>query len=156
MARKKQQQIPHREFNPNAAEERKAREDAMLARHGYVKLSKDEHARLLEREADAILAKDQLAAIAENVELIREGFESLKLPSNDPEYLKRLQTSDAQRAAIANAVEAIHIIPDEGGKTWIGVGLTNPRDHATALETAKRLGEHLEARIISHETDKGP
>lgn len=112
----------------------------------------------LEAQADAIVAKadyDLLVSMNEKMDALVAGYESLKLPSNDPNYLQKLQRNEAQRNAIANAVDSIHIVPDEGGKTWIGVGLTNPRDHATALETAKRLGAHLEARIITHE-DKAP
>lgn len=106
----------------------------------------------LEKQADDILQADaeMLSRLAENVEALRAGFEQLTLPNNDPEYLRRLRDADAQRAAIANKVDAIHIIPDKG-KTWVGVGLTNPRNHAEALEVARRMGEHFEAKVINHE-----
>jgi DNA-binding protein H-NS len=109
----------------------------------------------LERQATEIIRKadeDMLAQLAANVEALRASFETLKMPSNDPEYLKRLQESDYKRNAISNKVETIHIVPD-GGKTWIGVGLTNPRNHADAMEVARLMGEHFEARVINHEGD---
>jgi DNA-binding protein H-NS len=109
----------------------------------------------LESQADEFLRKadeELLGRLAENVEALRASFETLKMPSNDPEYLKRLQESDNKRNAISNKVETIHIVPD-GGKTWIGVGLTNPRNHADAMEVARLMGEHFEARVINHEGD---
>jgi DNA-binding protein H-NS len=158
VARKKKQQIAEvvSEFNPNAASERAEREDKLLERVGYRKVGVEQLERLeLEREADAILRKadhDLLAAMAENVEALRVGFEAIKLPSNDPEYLKRLQVTEAQRNAISNKIETVHIVPDNG-KTWIGIGLTNPRHHADALEVAQQMGEHFECRVITHEKD---
>jgi len=107
----------------------------------------------LEAQADALLSKadhDLLVSLAENMDVLRAGFEQLKMPSNDPEYLKRLQDADAQRNAIANKVDTIHIVPDKG-KTWIGVGLTNPRSNAEAQEVARLMGQHFEAKVINHE-----
>ena len=106
----------------------------------------------LEAKADEILAKDREERWLGEISALRECYEQLKMPSNDPEYLKRLQTTEACRNAIANQVETVHVVPD-GNKTWIGIGLTNPRHHADALEVARKMGEHFEARVISHETE---
>jgi DNA-binding protein H-NS len=109
----------------------------------------------LDAQADELLRQSDhalLVSMAENVEALRAGFEAIKLPSNDPEYLKRLQVTEAQRNAISNKIETVHIVPDNG-KTWIGIGLTNPRHHADALEVAKQMGEHFECRVITHEKD---
>ncbi len=107
----------------------------------------------LEAKADAILAqadRDMIKAMAENVQALCDGFAQLKLPSNDPEYLKTLQTSEARRNAIANQIATVHVVPD-GGETWIGVSINNRRDHAAALEVARQMGEHFEAKVITHE-----
>ena len=111
----------------------------------------------LDAQADELLRQSDhalLVSMAENMEAIRAGFDQLKLPSNDPSYLQKLQTTEACRNAIANQVETVHVVPD-GNKTWIGIGLTNPRHHADALEVARKMGEHFEARVITHE-DKAP
>lgn len=104
----------------------------------------------LEAQADAILAKadhDLLVEMARNVQLMAEGFEQLKLPSNDPEYLRKLQAAEAARSAIANKVTQIDIVPD-GAKSYLGVGSFK---HHEALELARRLADHLEAKIRVHE-----
>jgi hypothetical protein len=107
----------------------------------------------LERQADAIIRRgddELLAEIRRNSETLERIQQELLQPRNDPEYLKRLEEADAARSFIANKVETVHIVPD-GGKTWVGLGLTNPRHHADALEVARRLGEHFEATVISHD-----
>ena len=115
-------------------ETREGREDRMLADHGYRK--SDE----LEAQADQILHKDILDAI-------RNGFDALKLPSNDPEYLKRLQTSEAARNAIANKLTQVDLVPD-GNKTYLGVGSFT---HGEAREIAQMLSGHFELKIRQHE-----
>lgn len=107
----------------------------------------------LEAQADAILRRDETALlkqIATGVEALEACYKELIQPRNDPHYVKALEDRETQRNAIANAVDKVHIVPD-GGKTWIAVGLTNPRDHAAAMETARRMGEHFEAEIIRHQ-----
>lgn len=106
----------------------------------------------LEAQADELLRKadhDMLEAIAANVQTLCEGFAELRQPSNDPEYLKRLQTSEAQRNAIANKVHSVGVFPD-GYETWIGVSVGNRRNQADVREVARLLGEHLEAPVINH------
>ena len=71
-------------------------------------------------------------------------------PSNDPEYLKAIEQRDKNREAIANKVDTVHIIPDNG-KTHLGVTLTNPRHHADAREVGRLMAEHFEAKLIAHE-----
>ncbi len=100
----------------------------------------------LEAQADEILRnadRDMLEAIAANVQALCEGMAALKLPSNDPEYLKRLQASDAQRSALSNLILQVDVVRD-GHKTYLGVGSF---PHGDALDIARRLSEHLEAKI---------
>ncbi len=105
----------------------------------------------LDKQADAILAtadRDMLEAIAANVQTLCEGFSQLKLPSNDPEYLKRLQVSEAARNAIANRLTQVDLVPD-GNKTYLGVGSF---PHHEARELAQMLSEHFETKIRRHES----
>ena len=148
MARKTQKPAPElRPFNSNAAEERRQREHKLLASAGYRKVKiEDLEAQALEREADKILEnadRQMLEAIAANVQALCEGMAALKLPSNDPEYLKRLQHSDAQRSALSNLILQVDVVRD-GHKTYLGVGSF---PHSDALDIARRLSEHLEAKI---------
>ncbi len=103
----------------------------------------------LDAAADAILKadRDMLLAIKENVEALCDGFAQLKLPSNDPEYIKRLQASEAARNAIANRLTQIDIVPD-GAKSYLGVGSFT---HHEAKEVALLLAEHFEMKIRQHE-----
>ena len=104
----------------------------------------------LETQADALLKKadhDMLEAIAANVQTLCEGFAQLKLPSNDPEYLRKLQATEAARNAIANRLTQIDIVPD-GNKSYLGVGGFK---HHEAKELAMMLAEHFEAKIRQHE-----
>jgi len=153
MSRKKKPEVWPRSDVPDSADARREREDKMLAVAGYRKISTEEYQSLLESKANAILAqadRDAIKAMAENVEVIRASFEQLKLPSNDPEYLARLQKVDDARNQISNQVESIHIVPD-GGTTWLGVGLVNPKDHATARAVAEQMRDHFEAKLIAYE-----
>lgn len=104
----------------------------------------------LEAGADAILRQsdhDTLIRMAENVEMIRASFEQLKLPSNDPDYLRKLQVTEATRAAIANKLTQIDIVPD-GNKSYLGIGSFQ---HHEALELARKLAEHFETKIRAYE-----
>jgi hypothetical protein len=51
--------------NPNAAEERRERERKLLERVGYVKITKEEHQRLLNAEGSSILSADDRREQAE-------------------------------------------------------------------------------------------
>jgi hypothetical protein len=104
----------------------------------------------LEAQADELLRKadhDLLVALAENVEALRQGMESLKLPSNDPHYLSKLQATEAARNAIANKINQIDIVPD-GQKSYLGIGSFK---HGDARELALLLSSHFEAKIRQHE-----
>ncbi len=148
MARKTQKPTPElRPFNENAAEERREREHKLLASVGFRKVKiEDLEAQALEREADKILEnadRQMLEAIAANVQAICEGMATLKLPSNDPEYLSRLQKVQSDRDAIANQISQIDIVAD-GGKSYLGVGSFT---HGDARALAELLSTHLEAKI---------
>ncbi len=91
--------------------------------------------------------REAIFAILENVQALREGMEALKLPSNDPEYLRRLQTSDATRSAIANRLSQIDLVPD-GGKVYIGVGSFIPH---VAEEVGRLLATHFETKLRKHD-----
>jgi hypothetical protein len=110
----------------------------------------------LEAQADAILEadRDKSAQILAEISALRECYDELRKPSNDPEYLRALQTHEARRNAIANKVQTIHIVPDGPDKTWVAVGLADPRNKAEAHDVARRMGEHFEAKIISHEPEE--
>lgn len=115
-----------------------------------VHIAAAERREAIEAQADQFLLnadREMLLAISQNVQALREGMESLKLPSNDPEYLKRLQASDAARSAIANKLTQVDIVPD-GQKSYIGVGSFT---HHEALDVARRLSEHFELKIRQHE-----
>lgn len=104
----------------------------------------------LEAKADEILRQsdhDMLEAIAANVQALCEGFAQLRLPSNDPEYLKKLQATESARNAIANRLTQIDIVPD-GNKSYLGVGGFK---HHEAKELALLLADHFEAKIRQHE-----
>ncbi len=105
----------------------------------------------LEAQADELLRKqdhDMLQAILENTQAICDGMATLKLPSQDPEYLKRLQTSEATRNAIANELTRIDVVPD-GNKTWLSVGSFS---HHKAADLARKLADHFEIGTIqTHE-----
>ena len=128
-----------------------------MARKRKQQPSLEEQSPALEAEADRLLAEAEhdrklLSAVLENTQTILDGFAQLKLPSNDPEYLKKLQTTEAQRNAIANQVGAIHVYSDpDKGETWLGVSINNRRDQATAIETARQMGEHFEAKVIRYD-----
>jgi hypothetical protein len=114
------------------------------------KTKKEAEAARLELQADAILEKDREERWLQEIAALRECYEQLRKPSDDPEYLQRLKDVEAQRNAIANKIQAVHIVPDKL-KTWIAVGLTNPNSKADAHDIARRMGEHFEARVISHD-----
>jgi hypothetical protein len=117
--------------------------------HSSVFEMKELERQALEAQADELLRKadhDLLVTLAENMEAIRVGMESLKLPSNDPEYLKKLQVNEAARNAIANRISQIDIVPD-GQKSYIGIGSFK---HHEARELALLLSSHLEAKIRQH------
>ncbi len=133
----------------DTAAARKAREHKLLASVGFRKVSvddveKEKRKRELERQADEILLK----AIAENVQTLCEGFAELRLPSQDPEYLKKLQVNEAERNAISNKINQIDIVPD-GLKSYVGVGSFN---HGEAKELSLLLASHFEVtKIRQHE-----
>jgi len=146
-----------KKFTPprDSWEARKERERELLASVGIRKvkiedLEREAKERELEREANDLLRKadhDLLVALAENVEALRQGMEQLKLPSNDPHYLARLQGVEAARAAIANRLTQIDLVPD-GAKTYIGVGSFT---HSEARELGMWLSGHFECKIRQHE-----
>ncbi len=91
--------------------------------------------------------REAIFAILENVQALREGMESLKLPSNDPEYLRRLQVNEAARNAIAARLTQIDLVAD-GGKVYIGVGSFLPH---VAEELGRQLATHFETKLRKHE-----
>ncbi len=118
--------------------------------HSSVFEMKELERQALEAQADELLRKadhDLLVSLTEHMEAMRVSMESLKLPSQDPEYLKRLQVNEAARNAIANRISQIDIVPD-GQKSYIGIGSFK---HHEARELALLLSSHLEAKIRQHE-----
>ncbi len=90
--------------------------------------------------------REAIFAILENVQALREGMESLKLPSNDPQYLERLQQAEQARSRIASKLTQVDVIPD-GNKSYLGVGHFT---HHEALDIARRLSDHFELKIRHH------
>ena len=88
-----------------------------------------------------------LRELAAHAEALRNFHADLVKPSNDPEYLRRLQEADAARSYIANKITQIDIVPD-GHRSYLGVGSFK---HHEALELAEKLAEHFEAKIRKHE-----
>ncbi len=104
----------------------------------------------IEAQADEFLLnadREMLLAISQNVQAICDGMEALKLPSNDPHYLAKLQACDRTRVAIANKLTQVDIIPN-GNKCFIGVGHFHSGE---AREIARMLSEHFETKILVHE-----
>lgn len=160
MARKKQHKVQpgppkwekiELEGAKDSLEGRKEREHKLLESVGYRKVKiEDLEAQELERKADEFLAnadRDTLAAILENVQALREGMETLKLPSNDPAYLERLQASVRLRDEIAARLTQVDLVPD-GGKVYIGVGSFLPH---VAEELGRQLATHFETKLRKHD-----
>lgn len=131
---------------PGRLAERQAREDALIRSAGWVRPED------LETAADRVLMQGQEQMLQE-IAALREMYETLKMPSNDPGYLQKLQSAERQRADLAKRILNVHIVPD-GDKTWLSVGLQDPRNKAEAHAVARDLGTHLEARVISHEQEE--
>ncbi len=91
--------------------------------------------------------REAVFAILEHVQALREGMESLKLPSNDKDYLAKLQAADAARNAISLKLEVVDVVKD-GNRTYLGVGSFQ---HHEALELARQLAAHFEMTIKSWE-----
>jgi hypothetical protein len=95
----------------------------------------------------------EFAASPEGVRFLEAQQAELTAPRNDPAYLQTLEDHEKDRTLVANQAAAIHHTID-GGRSWLAIGLTNPRDHAAASEAASVLGRHLEAPVIRHEDPK--
>jgi|RhiMethySRZTD1v2_1073278.scaffolds.fasta_scaffold636537_2 hypothetical protein len=108
-----------------------------------------------EAQADAILARDAqlLQDLGQHVEALQHCYQELLRPRNDPQYLATLEDHEKDRTLVANQAASVHHTVD-GGRSWLAIGLTNPRDHAAASEAARVLGRHLEAPVIRHEDPK--
>ena len=111
----------------------------------------------LEARADAILDRDALLIkeLGTHAAKLRDCYEELLRPRNDPAYLKTLEAAEADRNYLANQIASVHLNP-EAGKNWISVVLTNPRAKSVALEVVRRMGAHFEAEVIHHEDQKDP
>ena len=95
----------------------------------------------------------QFAAWPEGIRLAEAQQAELTAPRNGAAYVQTLEGHEKDRTLVANQTAAVHHVVD-GGKSWLSVGLTNPRDHARASEAARVLGRHLEAPVIRHEDPK--
>ena len=95
----------------------------------------------------------QFAASPEGIRLAEAQQAELTAPRNDPAYLQTLEDHEKDRTQVANVTATVHHTVDSG-RSWLSVGLTNPRDHAAASEAARVLGRHLEAPVIRHEDPK--
>jgi lipopolysaccharide biosynthesis regulator YciM len=116
---------------------------------------KDEEAARLEAQGDAILDRDAqlLRELGEHAEALKACYEELLRPRNDPAYLRTLEDHEKDRTLVANVTAAVHHVID-GGRSWLSVGMTDQRDHASTAEAARVLGRHLEAPVIRHEDPK--
>ena len=108
----------------------------------------------LEAKADAILHRDEdlLADLKVHADKMIECYENLMLPRNDPNYVKDLEAKEACRAAIANQIDKVHIVPD-GRKTWIGIACTS-MGKSMVSDVATQMGQLFEAQVIRHEDPK--
>ena len=96
----------------------------------------------------------QFAASPEGIRLAEAQQAELTAPRNDAAYLQTLEDHEKDRTLVANQTATVHHTVD-GGRSWLSIGLTNPRDHARASEAARVLGRHLEAPVIRHEDPEG-
>jgi hypothetical protein len=95
----------------------------------------------------------QFAASPEGIRLAEAQQSELTAPRNDPAYLQTLEDHEKDRTQVANVTATVHHTVDSG-RSWLSIGLTNPRDHAAASDAARVLGRHLEAPVIRHEDSK--
>ena len=110
----------------------------------------DERQAALEKIGELYLG---FAASPEGIRLAEAQQAELIGPRNDPAYLASLEAHEKDRTQVANVTAAVHHVVD-GGRSWLSIGMTNPRDHAAASEAARVLGRHLEAPVIRHEDPK--
>jgi hypothetical protein len=106
-----------------------------------------EHQAALEKLGQMYMA---FSASPEGVRFLEAQHAELVGPRNDPAYVQTLEDHEKDRTLVANQAAAVHHTVD-GGRSWLAIGLTNPRDHAAASEAARVLGRHLEAPVIRHE-----
>ena len=111
----------------------------------------------LETRADAILDRDAILIkeLGTHAAKLRDCYEELLRPRNDPAYLKTLEASEEDRNYLANQIAAVHLNPD-AGRNWISVVLANPRAKSIALEVVRRMSKHFEAEAFHHEDQKDP
>jgi len=95
----------------------------------------------------------EFAATPEGTRFLEAQQAELVAPRNDPDYVASLEAHEKDRTQVANVTATVHHVVD-GGRSWLSVGMTNPRDHAAASEAARVLGRHLEAPVIRHEDPK--
>jgi hypothetical protein len=95
----------------------------------------------------------EFAASPEGVRFLETQQAELTAPRNDPQYVATLEGHEKDRTQVANVTATVHHTVDSG-RSWLSIGLTNPRDHAAASEAARVLGRHLEAPVIRHEDSK--
>ena len=130
-----------------AAESRMATKKS--AKEAEARATAERHA-ALEKLGELYL---QFAASPEGIRLAEAQQAELTAPRNDAAYLQTLEDHEKDRTLVANQTAAIHHTVD-GGRSWLSIGLTNPRDHARASEAARVLGRHFEAPVIRHEDPK--
>ena len=103
---------------------------------------------ILRRDSERMQRELEMAdVIKRNTELLEQIQRDLVKPSDDPEYIKKLQTTQAARDAAANKITQIDLVPD-GEKTYVGVGAFR---HGEARELGLLLSSHFEAKIRQHE-----
>ena len=117
--------------------------------------TKERAAADLETHADAILERDErlIKELGGHAAALRDCYEELLRPRNDPHYLKMLEAVEADRNYLANQIASVHLNP-EAGKHWISVVLTNPRAKSIALEVVRRMSKHFEAEAFHYEDAK--
>jgi hypothetical protein len=130
-----------------AAESRLARRRS--AKEAEARTTAERHA-ALEKLGELYL---QFAASPEGIRLAEAQQSELTAPRNDPAYLQTLEDHEKDRTQVANVTATVHHTVDSG-RSWLSIGLTNPRDHAAASDAARVLGRHLEAPVIRHEDSK--
>jgi hypothetical protein len=122
---------------------------------GALKNKKEAEAARLEAQADAILDRDAalLRDLGVHADALRRCYEELMLPRNDPQYLRTLEEHEKDRTNVANVSASVHHVVDDG-RSWLSIGMTEPRNHAAAAEAARVLGRHIEAPVYRHEDPK--
>jgi hypothetical protein len=123
--------------NPNAAEERRERERKLLERVGYIKITKEEHQRLLSAEGSRILSADDRREQAE-----AKALENAAIEAAAPRNVDAREEWDRLRK-LDQSVEDIRLMTK--GLRYVRRG----RVESVSLVARPGVGRQLAAEVAS-------